>query len=427
MIERLKSWADGLDIDFTRWRYLFGGISTAMVVLSWLAFFVIGPNWGTDFTGGTEIHLKFDQETHIAEVRTGLKGLGLTDDAVQGINGDGSNEFVVRIADPTFGMEGLTDQVRDELSKLYGADWITTMSASAEVSARFVVGYSGEIKDHNQITRDLQATFPGSRASPSKEESQVVIEVPGLADRIAKLMQAELGDRTFKVLSTDSVGPKVGADLRRQGFISLAATGLLILVYVAFRFDVEYAPGAVVALFHDVSVTMGIIVLLQMDFSLQTVGALLTILGYSINDTIIIYDRIRENKDRYRASDMGMLINKSVSETLTRTLATSFTVFIALLAFLIWGGPVLRDFAITMLCGVVFGTYSTIYIASPIIMVTNDLKPMIQKLLVIRDLDADEVPASFATGGIGPGDQPMTESEKRRRVRAEADKRDPLQ
>lgn len=426
MIERLKTWSDNLDIDFVRWRYVFGGISTVMVLLSWFAFFVIGPNYGTDFTGGTEIRLKFDQDTEIAEVREGLAGLGLADDAVQGINGAGSDEFVVRIADPTFGMEGLEEQVRGELGKLYGPDFVKEMTSSAEVSARFVVSYDGATKDHDQVTRDLQAGIPGARASPSKEESQLVIEVPGLADRIAKLMQAELGDKTFKVLATDSVGPKVGADLRRQGILSLVATGLLILVYVAFRFDVEYAPGAVLALVHDVSVTAGVIVLLRMDFTLQTVGALLTILGYSINDTIVIYDRIRENRDRYRASDMYTLINKSVSETLSRTLTTNFTVMLALVTFLIWGGPVLRDFAITMLIGGVLGTYSTIYIASPIIMATNDLKPTFQRLLAVRDLGADEVPASLASGGIAPQDQPLTETEKRRRVRADAEKRDPV-
>ncbi len=426
MIERFKAWADSLVLDFAKWRYLFGGISAVMVLLSWVLFFGVGPNWGTDFTGGTEIRLKFEQDTEITEVREGLAGLGIADDAVQGINGADSNEFVVRIADPAFGMEGLEEQVRAELARLYGPDFVTELSASAEVSARFVVGYKGEPKDHDQVTRELQATFPGARASPSKEESQLVIEIPGLADRISKLMQAELGDKTFQVLATDSVGPKVGADLRRQGIVSLIATGLLILVYVAFRFDLEYAPGAVLALIHDVSVTAGILVLLRMDFTLQTVGALLTILGYSINDTIVIYDRIRENRDRYRASDMVTLINRSVSETLSRTLTTNFTVMLALVTFLIWGGPVLRDFAVTMLIGGILGTYSTIYIASPVIIATNELKPKLQRLLAIRDLEPDEVPASLASGGIAPQDQPMTETEKRRRVRADADKRDPV-
>jgi preprotein translocase subunit SecF len=427
MIERLKTWLDGLDIDFCRWRYAFGGASAVLVTLSWVAFFVIGPNWGTDFTGGTEIHLKFCETagtarecvakpTDIGAVRAGLQGLGLADDAVQAVNGGGSGEFLVRIADPTFGMSDLESNLRAELTKMYGPGWATDLKGTAEVSARFVVTYTGDWKDPKEVAQKLQAAFPRAYANPGKQNDQVIIEVPGLAERITALMAAELQDRPFTVLATDSVGPKVGGDLRRQGFIALVATGLLILVYVAFRFDIEYAPGAVIALFHDVSMTIGVLVLLQLDFSLQTVGALLTILGYSINDTIVIYDRIRENKDRYRASDLVTLINKSVSETLTRTIATSFTVFIALLAFLVWGGPVLRDFAITMLCGLVFGTYSTVYIASPLIIYTNDLKPWFQRLVAVGDLGADEIPAELATDG------PMTESEKRRRERAEAEK-----
>lgn len=427
MIERLKSWLDALDVDYVRWRVPFMGASAVLVTLSWIAFFVIGPNWSTDFTGGTQIHLQFceaapvektcaPKAVDIGEVRSGLEGLGLSDDAVQAVNGSDSGQFLVRIADPMFGMRDLEEQLRTELVKLYGPGWVTDLTGTAEVSARFVVTYAGDWKDPKAVARDLQASFPRAYTNPGKQNDQLVVEIPGLADRITALMAAELAGKPFLVLSTDSVGPKVGADLRSQGFISLVATALLILVYVAFRFDVEYAPGAVIALFHDVSMTVGVLVLLQLDFSLQTVGALLTILGYSINDTIVIYDRIRENMDRYRASDLATLINKSVNETMTRTVATSFTVFIALLSFLVWGGPVLRDFAITMLCGLVFGSYSTIYIASPLIMYTNDLKPWLGKLLAVTDLAAEEIPAELATEG------PMTESEKRRRARADAEK-----
>jgi preprotein translocase subunit SecF len=433
MIERLKNWLDALDVDFVQWHLPFGVGSAVLVALSWVAFFVIGPNWGTDFTGGTEIHLKFCETqperaadcvakaTDIGEVRAGLAGMGLANDAVNTINGSSSGEFVVRIADPMFGMSDLEGQLREQLAALYGPGWVTGLTGSAEVSARFVITYSGEWKDPKVVARALQEVFPRSYANPGKQNDQMIVEIPGLAERITAIIAKELQGRPFVVQATDSVGPKVGSDLRQQGFVSLVATALLILVYVAFRFDVEYAPGAIVALFHDVSMTLGVLVVLQLDFSLQSVGALLTILGYSINDTIVIYDRIRENKDRYRASDIRTLINKSVSETLARTITTSFTVFIALLAFLIYGGPVLRDFAITMLCGLVFGTYSTVYIASPLIIYTTDLKPWLQRMIAVTDVGGEEIPAELATDG------PMTESEKRRRARAEADKKqDPV-
>jgi preprotein translocase subunit SecF len=422
LVERLKSWSDNLDVDFVQWRYVFGGLSAVLMLASWLAFFVIGPNWGTDFTGGTEMHLKFHDPVEISDLRAGLRHLGLDDDAVQAVNGVDSGEYVVRIADPTFGMEGLEEQVKTALSSLYGPTWVRSISGKAEVSARFVVDYEGDYKDHAVVARDLQDAFPLASARPGREENQVVIDIPGLAQRIQERIATEMGARRFEVLSTDSVGPKVGADLRRQAFISLTATALLILVYVAFRFDFEYAPGAIVALFHDVTMTIGVFVVLGLTFDLGTIGALLTILGYSINDTIVIYDRIRENRDKFRASATTTLINKSVSETLSRTLTTNFTVFLAIITFLIWGGPVLRNFAIAMLCGQIFGTYSTIYIASPLILVFEDLKPALSRMLAASDLEPEG-----ATLGPGTpnetGGAPVTESEKRRRARAEAEKR----
>jgi preprotein translocase subunit SecF len=427
-IERFKNWADGLDVDYCRWRYVAMSISGALMVLSWVLFFTVQPNWSTDFTGGTEIHLKFQQPTEVGELRAGLRSLGLSDDSVQQVNGSDSGEFLVRVSDPTFGMDGLEKEVRDALTKLYGPDWIQSMTGTAEVSARFVVAYKEPYKDYKIVGKELEELLPNARVLPTKDELTIAVEIPGLSKRIEDRIEGAMAGKPFEVLATDSIGPKVGAELRRQGFIALAATLLLILIYVGFRFDLEYAPGAIIALFHDVTLTMGVMVALQLDFSLQTVGALLTILGFSINDTIVIYDRIRENKDKFRRTDIVTLINKSVNETMTRTIATTFTVLLAIVAFLFWGGPVLRDFAIAMLCGLFFGSYSTIYIASPLIIIFQDLKPYFSKVLSVQDL-GEEVPATIGGDGspgdpaapMGPG---LTESEKRRRARADAEKRD---
>ncbi|MEZ4240218.1 MAG: protein translocase subunit SecF [Myxococcota bacterium] len=420
LIDRAKNWLDALEIDFCRWRYIAMGISGALVVLTMIAFVAIGPNWGTDFTGGTEIHLKFDDHMEISDLRQGLRQLGLADDAVQAVNGSESGEFIIRIADPTFGMEGLEDELRKAFTEAYPKNPITTISGTAEVTARFVVDYEGDTLQYAEVGKQLQSTFPGASAAPGKSDQEVAISLPGLAERIQHRIEAQLGQHTFQVLSTDSVGPKVGAELRRNGFVSLAATLALILVYIAFRFDLEYAPGAILALFHDVTLTVGVFIVFQLDFNLPTVGALLTILGYSINDTIIIYDRIRENRSKFRRTDTITLINKSISETLTRTVATSGTTLMAIITFLIWGGPVLRDFAVAMTCGVVFGTYSTVYIASPLIIIFEDIKPHLTRLLAVRDDDDDESPF----GGDDDGAPILTESEKRRRARADADKRE---
>lgn len=424
LVDRLKNWIDALEIDFCRWRWVAMGTSAVLALLTAVLFVTVGPNWGTDFTGGTEIHLKFEEQMPIGELRQGLRQLGLEDDAVQAVNGADSGEFIVRIADPTFGMTGLEEELRAALTEEYGEKWIESITGSAEVTARFVVEYTGDPIPYGQIARELQDRFRGASAAPGRSDNEVAISIPGLAERIQRRIGEEFAEHPFQVLATDSVGPKAGAELRRNGFIALMATLALIMAYVAFRFDLEYAPGAVVALFHDVWLTIGVFIVFQLDFNLPTLGALLTILGYSINDTIVIYDRIRENRGKFRRTEMTTLLNKSISETLTRTFATSGTTLLAIVTFLIWGGPVLRDFAVAMICGVVFGTYSTVFIASPLIIIFEDLKPHLAKLVAVRDDDDDDLPDLGGAGDEGP---PMlTESEKRRRARADAEKREQL-
>jgi preprotein translocase SecF subunit len=155
-------------------------------------------------------------------------------------------------------------------------------------------------------------------------------------------------------------------------FLSLA----LILVYVAFRFDLSFAPGAVTALFHDVTITIGVFCVLGREFSLPTIGALLTIVGYSLNDTIVVYDRIRENLHRYPRRDLAELINLSLNETLSRTLLTSVTTMLAVGSLILLGGPILQDFAIALAVGVIVGTYSSIYVASPMILALQKWLPV---------------------------------------------------
>lgn len=424
MFESLKRWLDAQEFDFVRWRYFAGAVSGTLVLLSWIAFFAVGANYGIDFTGGTEIHLKFQDTVEITDVRRALQALELSDDAVQAVNGEDSNEFIVRIQDAKFGMAELEKDVRDTFSGLYGADWIEKVESSAEVSARFDVTYKGEILPLEKIRADVKAADGLDRANVSQggDIREIKVEVPGLAQRIEKRIASAMEGRTFEVLSIDAVGPKVGGELRRQGFISIAATLGLVLLYVAFRFDIGFAPGAVVALFHDVSVTVGIFVLLQLEFNLPMIGALLTIVGYSLNDTIVIYDRIRENRDRHRRSDLKSLINVSISETLTRTFATSLTTMMAILMFLAIGGPVIRNFAFAMFLGIIFGTYSTIFVASPMILLMEEIKPWLSKFVAIDDDDDEEGGGPGADGNLI--DESISESEKRRRARAEAEKRD---
>ena len=163
------------------------------------------------------------------------------------------------------------------------------------------------------------------------------------------------------------VGPAVSSELRWTGFIAVACGILAIVAYVWFRFEWQFAAGAVMALTHDVLVTVGIFSLFQFEFDLSTVAALLTILGYSVNDTVVVSDRIRENLRKFKKMDLNELLNLSINETLSRTILTGVTAIAALLALYIFGGEVIRNFNFTMLVGVIIGTYSSIFIAAPLL------------------------------------------------------------
>ena len=405
----ITNWLYSADFDFVGKRRIAAVVSTTLVLLSFVAFFGIGPNYGIDFTGGTEIHLEFEDQVTIADVRGVLRQLELGDDAVQAVGAVDDYEFKVRIQDTTFGSEELKQQVLDSLVASLGPDWIAGSTFDAQVGAQLTVDYNGaEVRPARvyEALTDIENVV----VEEGREDNAIVIKLPPLSAQIESKLRKALGDRDFRVLGVDSVGPKVGGELRRQAFISLVATLGLVLLYIAFRFDLSFAPGAVAALTHDVVIVVGIFIAMGREFNLPMIGALLTIVGYSLNDTIVIYDRIRENRDRYRASDLPNLINRSVNETLARTVATSVTTFLAISAFLFLGGPVIQNFALAMVLGVVFGTYSTVFVASPMILVMEDVKPYLQTLIVSPDDDA--------VGGPEELTGPMTAAEQRRRERA---------
>jgi preprotein translocase subunit SecF len=410
MIQQLKNWLNALQIDFVRFAWPAAIVSTLAMTVAWVVFLGVGPNWGIDFTGGTEIYLKFEQDTSISEVRSALREIGLADDTVQQVNDVTDNEFSIRIQDATFGSEELRAEVETKLKAEFGEDWIDHVRFDAEVGARLSVYYTGDIV-LPQTVQALLADMDGVVVQEGRDDKQIDIKMPGLASQVEQEIRTVMGDRAFEVLSIDAVGPKVGGELRRQGFISVMATLELILIYVAFRFDITFAPGAVLALFHDVSLTVMIFVLTQREFNLPMIGALLTIVGYSLNDTIVIYDRIRENSERHRRTEMKDLINVSINETLSRTLATSLTTFLAIAAFLFMGGPVIQNFAFALLLGIIFGTYSTIFVASPTILVMQRVRPHLNRLVAgaaaAEEAEADEQSTD------------LTQAEQRRRERAQ--------
>jgi len=182
------------------------------------------------------------------------------------------------------------------------------------------------------------------------------------------LAKSHAGEGAFEILSVESVGPKVGADLRQRGFLAVACTTLFMGIYIAFRFEWSFGIGAVIALFHDVMIASGALMLSRTIFDLTTLAAMLTVIGFSVHDTIIVSDRVRENLRKMRRASLAEVINVSINETLSRTILTTGTALLVLLALYFLGGPGLEPFAFTLIVGFITGTYSSIYIAAPVVL-----------------------------------------------------------
>jgi preprotein translocase subunit SecF len=187
------------------------------------------------------------------------------------------------------------------------------------------------------------------------------------AEKVKTLLTEELKDKNFQALRTEVVGPRVGSELRQKAILSVLLSTLMMGVYIAFRFDLRFGAGAAVALLHDVLVAVGALAIMNMEVDLTIVAALLTIVGYSVNDTVIVSDRIRENMSRSPKEPTRSLINRSINETLSRTILTSTTTLLVCVALFLFGGAVIHGFAFTLLVGITTGTYSSIFIASPIV------------------------------------------------------------
>jgi preprotein translocase subunit SecF len=331
----------GLNINFVGKRYYAFALSGAMIALSIIMLIVRGgPNYGVDFTGGVVIQVKLDKQHSPAEIREALEGTPLKDSIIQEFGEKGRFEYLIRATNPELETAGLGDAAKKALSAKFGAG--------------------------------------------------------------------------VDIRKVEMVGPQVGEDLRRKALLAIfysilliavyisgrfelkwmmsgiMAAGLFIAVYVAYLFNIsvvwliviaiamtlllcsmlklKWALGAIISLIHDLTVVVGAFAITDREISLTVIAAFLTILGYSLNDTIIVYDRIRENLGKSRKQSLAELMNKAINETLSRTILTSSTVLIVVLFLFLFGGPVIHDFAFAMLIGVITGTWSSIFVASPVLL-----------------------------------------------------------
>ena len=314
-------------IDFIGKRYVCFVVSVLVILAGVIAIPVRGIRLGIDFAGGTEVQVRFAEGVPVEEgaIRKVVDDCGVVDASVVRFGELGATDYLIRFR------AGAASEAAPE-------------SGSCPLSAENLKQLAAE---------SLAAAGAGDGSNAQVERVKLA-----LANSIGAL----------EVQRVEFVGARVGSDLRRAALYSLGLSSLLILIYIGFRFSTRFAPGAVIALFHDMAITAGIFVIAGWQFDLTVLAALLTIMGYSLNDTIIIYDRIRENMQLHTKFDLGEVLNRSVNQTLSRTALTGGTTFLSCLALLFLGGPVVRPFAIAMSIGIVVGTFSSIYVAAPILL-----------------------------------------------------------
>jgi len=358
--------------------------SLVICVGTLIGMFYPGPNLGTDFIGGTEIEVKFSGPVPADKVRDGLESIGLHDSDVVEVRTGASttvDRYIIRVSE----VSTISDETqRNTEQKLC----LATPTAPADcpperhasevkfspggdrVTARFV----GQ-PDLSWV-RERLSTVGGLQVRPGPDNprldprhpDKVVVELLGTGDLMFNGLRAKLGADLVPdaPLRVEWVGPKAGAQLRNAALQSIAITLVAIMAYVAVRFDLRYAPGAVLCLVHDALVAVGALLISGKELNLTVIAALLTIIGFSVNDTVVIYDRVRENMRRLRGASFPEIINLSVSEMMGRTVITSGTAILSLVPFLVWGTNALQDFAFTLIVGMVSGVYSTVFVALPL-------------------------------------------------------------
>lgn len=356
----------GLFIDFMGLRKYCLTVSILCNIAAIILLIYPGPNYGIDFKGGTEIELAFNSNVGPAELRSTITGLGYSSPDIVSVEG-GKNQYIIRVIEVSSLSSQQVEKIRAKLVPSINQVKMEEMKVSPggdKISLRF----SGET-DTAQIQNALQQAGVHVKAVSvfgKPEDHRYEARLTGVADRLVAGLAQKLGKRApEQPLRVEWVGPKAGEKLRDSAIKAVIYAIALIMVYVAFRFDMRFAPGGVIGLVHDVLITLGVYVLIRKEINVTTVAALLTVVGYSINDTIVVYDRIRENMRHMRDASLWHLINVSTSQTLSRTIITSGVTLLSIIPFFLWGTPAVRDIVFALFFGITVGTYSSVYIAAP--------------------------------------------------------------
>lgn len=361
-----------LNYDFLGKRKLFYYISAALFLAGLLNVVFRGLNFGIDFKGGSEIVLQFEQTIDIGTVRSHIENIGLGNVEVKTFGGETGVLVRTELQQiPADVYPGVIQNLNKEISEAApGVEYTIVDSSSTSITYSFP-----DPDTTNYIVDKLYAAgLQVSRVSEEPDNLQMIVGL-GIADLIKESLREKMKDNPFRVLKEDRVGPKIGDELKRDALIAVIFSMIAILIYLGFRFKFVFAVGAVAALFHDVLITVGLYSVLygaipglNLEIDLTVVAAFLTLVGYSINDTVVVFDRVRENMKIHKTMDLQEVINKSINQTMSRTIITGITTLITISILMLIGGDVLRAFAFTLFFGIIIGTYSSIFVASAFVL-----------------------------------------------------------
>ncbi len=375
-----------VDIDWMGKAKYFIGLSLTLLLIGGASWAVKrGLRYGIDFKGGTLVYVRFAQAPPTDRIRSGLAAQGLGESTIQRISdiaNPNTNEVVIGLEQKGQGGESLDAgkaAILQALNATFGAgdtskpDWnAATSFALAELLTRrdpLALGPTAGDR-YAQLARRL-TDFRDKDRNGLITSFDELKKVEGASDSVIATLRDGYSLGSFAIRNVEIVGPKVGAQLRKQAiFVTLYALAGM-LVYIAFRFEWVYGAAAVLAVFHDVLITLGFFSLLNFEISLTVIAALLTLVGYSMNDTIVIFDRIRENNRLMRREPFPVIVNRSINQTLSRTILTSGLTFLTVLVLFLMGGQVLRSFSFALVVGIVIGTYSSFGIAAPLVVAWN--------------------------------------------------------
>ncbi|MBK6849186.1 MAG: protein translocase subunit SecF [Proteobacteria bacterium] len=361
------------------------GLTVASLAMLGVNVLVRGSalNYGTDFTGGSQLQVQFTRAVSPSRVRSALEQGGFAGSEVVAMaGGAGPNTFMLRMGEVSVCSDAERTKAKAELQRAFGRPIAKLEHKEGSDKLYVVLSSASDVtkKDaEDAAVGKIERAFAAAgvdvqqvRLFGRARDRAFEVSLGGLGTAVERALNKALGPGSVgDIPQVETVGGRMGRQLRDSGIKALIYSMLLILLYITLRFDLRYAPGALVALVHDVVITVGVFALLWHEFSLSVVAALMTIAGYSVNDTIVVFDRIREDAARLRDRKFDRVVNAAINETLSRTLLTSLTLVTCLALWLLGTGAI-REFGFALSIGIVLGTYSSIFVASPMVVFLNE-------------------------------------------------------